>query len=173
MADGLAQFAALAAPYRQPALAPQPQSYAFRSHPTALPPEMESNFQRDMQFAPGMSNWRRGFQDRFGEAPNLNAPDYDYRLAWLRGAAPQAYQYDQGMPHWPSVTPQGEDLKAPNHPTRWMETFMQNFGADPYAVAQPTPSMDSFMQQQLNHEFLSRILGSLTPPASTQNTGWW
>ena len=35
-------------------------------------PELESNFNRDMQFAPGWRDWRREFIEREGVAPNTD-----------------------------------------------------------------------------------------------------
>ncbi len=82
-------------------------------------------------------NWQNTFQQRFGERPNLNDPQYDYRAAWQGGIVPQPYAPDQGFPHWPSQLPGGQMLKAPDHPTAWMQTFMQKFGMDPHMAPLP------------------------------------
>jgi hypothetical protein len=93
-------------------------------------PFQEEGFQRDMQFAPGYRDWRIQFQRRFGEPPNLSpGGDYDYRLAHRTGVVPAPNA--QGEYHWASKTPDGQWLKAPDHGTRWKETFMQAFGVDP------------------------------------------
>ena len=60
----------------------------------------------------------------------VNDPNYDYRLAWLRGEQPQINQYD-GRYHWASKTQKGEWLKSPQHPTAWKEIFMEQTGDDP------------------------------------------
>ena len=60
--------------------------------------------------------------------------DYDYRGAWKAGVSAQPYEYDSGMMHWPSSTPEGKMLKSPSHPTAWMEHFMQQYGVDPHDV---------------------------------------
>ncbi len=72
--------------------------------------------------------WQNAFRSRFGEMPNLNDPQYDYRGAWQGGIAPRPYAPDQGFPHWPSALPSGQSLKAPEHPTAWMEHFVQRYG---------------------------------------------
>lgn len=99
--------------------------------PTRLPPAQENAFMRDMYFAPGYRDWRRDYMNQWGEAPNLNDPGYDYRGAWAANLPPQPYVPDGGHYHWDSQTPAGKDLKAPDHPTRWMQTFMDTYGVDP------------------------------------------
>ena len=99
--------------------------------PTVLPPEDEAKFRQDMAEKPEYKTWSDSFRQRFGEQPNLNDPQYDYRGAWQGGIVPQPYAPDQGFPHWPSALPSGQMLKAPDHPTAWMEHFMQQFGVDP------------------------------------------
>ena len=81
--------------------------------------------------------WQNAFRSRFGEMPNLNDPQYDYRGAWQGGIAPQPYAPDQGFPHWPSALPSGQSLKAPEHPTAWMEHFVQRYGVDPNVAPLP------------------------------------
>ena len=97
---------------------------------TTLPPMDEAKFLADMARG-AYGQWQQTFQNRFGEPPNLNDPQYDYRAAWKAGIVPQPYAPDQGFPHWPSSLPSGQPLKAPDHPTMWMERFMQRFGVDP------------------------------------------
>ncbi len=77
--------------------------------------------------------WYREFQQRYGETPNLQDPDYDYRAAYHAGIEPQRYAPDGGAYHWPSSTADGNALKSENHPTVWAEHFMQKFGYDPIA----------------------------------------
>lgn len=63
--------------------------------------------------------------------------DYDYRGAWKSGVGASAYEYD-GQMHWPSASGDGRILKSPNHPTAWMEFFMQENGIDPNALGLST-----------------------------------
>lgn len=99
----------------------------------------EKSFQRDMMFGSPWSEWRRGFAAKVGQQPDLNSPDYNYRLAWRYGAQPKKYEFDSGAYHWPSVAEApafgAVPLKAQNHPTAWMETFMQKFGTDPHSAS--------------------------------------
>lgn len=74
--------------------------------------------------------WFDQFVKTYGEDPDLNTPDYDYRKAWKSGVEPQINVND-GLYHWPSKTPSGEWLKGENHPTRWMQLFMEKYGYDP------------------------------------------
>jgi hypothetical protein len=103
---------------------------------TKLPPELEAKFLSDMASGP-YGQWQDTFRSRFGEAPNLNDPQYDYRAAWQAGIVPQPYAPDQNFPHWPSTTPTGQPLKAPDHPTVWMQHFMERFGVDPNLAPAP------------------------------------
>ncbi len=121
--------------------------------PQTLSPENEMAFQRDMQFAPGWRDWRRDFHNSYGQMPNIEpGGDYDYRRAWLYGAAPQ-FDPVSGTHHGLSAVqaaPYAEPLplKTPDHPTAWMETFMRQFGVDPRAVAPAdvTPEMVEFLR---------------------------
>ena len=94
-------------------------------------PSQEAQFQAGIKQTP----WYSEFKKQYGEAPNLNAPEYNYRAAWQAGVRPQTYEFDNTQ-HWPSVTPKGESLKSTKHPTAWMEDYMQITGADPH---QPVP----------------------------------
>ena len=71
---------ALAAP-RQPR-----QENPKQFSPTWLDPVRESLFRSDVYRHP----WAKDFASKFGEAPNLNDPLYDYRGAWQAGAMPIA-----------------------------------------------------------------------------------
>lgn len=120
------------------------QALASPRGPWTLPAEYETAFQRDMMFAPGFRDWYRSFNQRFGGAPDLNDPEYNYRLAWAHGVVPTPYEHDGNFPHWPSELPaqppraQGQPLKAENHPTRWMQTFMDRYGVDPNEASPDT-----------------------------------
>lgn len=116
----------------QQPVAPRPIQYSppmSVQTPTGLrlPPAEEQQFQ---QWATGLP-WYHEFQQQYGEAPDLNDPDYDYRRAWKAGVVPERYEYDKGMYHWPSDTPDNQPLKGENHPTKWMGEFMKQTGRDP------------------------------------------
>lgn len=121
-----------------------------------LPPDREQQFQTFMAFDPNVRAWRNSFQTRYGEAPDINSHDFDYRRAWQYGARPEPHAADGGFPHWPSGTmapPYAGDVyfKAPDHETMWKQRFFEQFGgADPDTVQQWTPEMQQFMQRQLS-----------------------
>lgn len=97
-----------------------------------LAPMEEVQFQQWIRGLP----WWSEFKDQYGEEPDLNG-DYDYRAAWKNGIEPQRYEYDGGKYHWPSAAPSGAMLKAFDHPTAWMEDYMNATGTDPNAQNQP------------------------------------
>ncbi len=103
-------------------------------------PDDEKRFQAWFQALP----WHQQFQQQFGEAPDANSPDYNYRAAYRNGVTPTLYEYDKqgGQPtyHWPSVAPNGVPLKAINHPTAWMEDYMRLTGRDPHEGAALNPA---------------------------------
>lgn len=111
-----------------------PPEVTSASNRTSLSPEEETKFQGWIRGHP----WFTEFKQQWGEEPNINAPEYDLRGAWKAGIEPIRYKYDrkplaneQGIYdevnayHWPS------QFKSEDHPTMWMEKFMQRFGYDP------------------------------------------
>ncbi len=74
------------------------------------------------------TDWYKQFQSRYGEVPNLNDSQYDYRKAWEAGIRPAPDPYDNNFPHWSDRAPNGEMMKSPDHPTIWMEYFMNATG---------------------------------------------
>ena len=90
-----------------------------------------SDFDMLWQFDPDIRAWRKEFKQQYGEEPQIEGSDYDYKTAVLSGLRPTAYAPDGGKYHWPSSTDDGTMLKAKNHPTAWMENYMQKFGVDP------------------------------------------
>jgi hypothetical protein len=101
-----------------------------------LSAEEEAGFHQWLRTNPDVARWRAAFMARFGEAPNYNDPLYDYRTAYRYGVTPQPYAPDGGFPHWGSevVAPpfaQPIPLKQPDHPTEWMQKFMDQYGVDP------------------------------------------
>jgi len=111
-------------------------------------PADETRFQQEIRQTP----WYSGFVKQFDEAPNLNGSEYNYRAAWQRGIRPELYPYD-GTYHWPS-TANGESLKATNHPTAWMEDYMQiTGGRDPHEGYQVTPNEAAALSKALKYRY--------------------
>ena len=111
-------------------------------------PQREHEFQTFMAFDPQVRAWRNGFQNRYGEQPQIEGGDYDYRAAYAAGARPQMGPGDT-VPHWSSVG------KAADHPTMWKQEFMTQFGVDPDMQAQAgfSPEMQQFMQAKIGRGF--------------------
>lgn len=114
-------------------------AYSVGGQPRTMPwgDDREREFQSAMQTQAPYADWSRQFQQRYGEQPNLNDPQYNYRLAYALGVHPQAYAHDPGMMHWSSAAPvapyaAAADLKRAGHQTKWMEHFMQSYGVDPH-----------------------------------------
>lgn len=113
-------------------------------------PTHEAEFQKFMALDPSVLAWRRGFEAKHGEKPNTeDDPQFDYRRAFLNGDRPSVVEGDSVM-HWPSTG------KAADHPTAWMEGFMQQFGADPATLPAEavTPAMQEFMTQELLRHYV-------------------
>jgi hypothetical protein len=106
-------------------------------------PELEQQFQQEIAQSP----WYKDYTKKYGEAPDLNTKDYNYRAAWQLGARPELYKYDNTY-HWPS-TAQGRSLKAVNHPTAWMEDYMQITGRDPNQGGNLTPQQANTLSSML------------------------
>lgn len=115
-------------------------------------PQHEGEFQTFMAFDPGVRDWRNSFARKYGEQPEIEGGDYDYRRAYLSGDRPQRVQGDT-VPHWGST---GKDA---NHPTEWKARFVETFGVDPDGLPddQVTPEMQRFMRQELGGNFLSQL----------------
>ena len=100
---------------------------------TVIPNE-EAQFQSWIRSTP----WFSEFTQNYGQEPNLNDPNYDYRAAWKGGAAPNVRNTYDNQYHWPSSLPDGTMLKGPKHPTAWMENFMRKTGVDPQSLGLKT-----------------------------------
>lgn len=118
---------------------PAELAYTVGDQPKSMPwgAEREQAFQTAMQTQSPYKDWLQQFQSKYGEAPNLNDPQYNYRLAYALGQAPEPYAHDGGSYHWTSSAPvapyvEPADLKGKNHQTLWMERFMRLYGVDPY-----------------------------------------
>lgn len=107
--------------------------------------EQEKQFQLFMAMNPDVRTWKNKFGSAYGEQPNINDPNFDYREAFINNNTPQPVEGDT-VPHWDSRG------KSQNHPTEWMNEFMQQFGVDPTKVPQNawTPEMQAFMKTQIN-----------------------
>ena len=130
-----------------------------------LSPESENEFQRDLQFAPGWRDWRRGFERSFGVYPDTEpGGDYNYRLAWMSGARPEV-EPSSGDFHGLSdaIVPPFQNpiqLKAGDHPTRWKGEFMNKFGVNPdlMPLEQYSPEMRAFLDEKTRRELLAHFL---------------
>lgn len=85
------------------------------------------------------TDWFKEFVGEYGEEPDLNSKDYDYRAAWKAGVMPERDPYDQNRFHWPSSLSSGKMLKSADHPTAWKEYFMRDTGVNPDALGIKTP----------------------------------
>jgi hypothetical protein len=80
------------------------------------------------------TGWFKEYVKEYGEEPDLNIKEYDYRAAWRAGVVPQRDPHDQNRYHWSSVDPQtGRPLKSEDHPTAWKEKYMAETGRNPDA----------------------------------------
>ena len=114
---------------------------------TAFDPEKEKQFQDWIR----STGWFSEFVKEYGEEPDLNIPDYDYRAAWLAGIQPERDPYDNNRYHWASSAPSGEMLKSASHPTAWKEMFMCQTGINPDALGAINEQQAiEFMNQMFN-----------------------
>ncbi|MBC8158280.1 MAG: hypothetical protein H8E94_03000 [Alphaproteobacteria bacterium] len=81
----------------------------------------ESMFQYGVRQTP----WWQEFIEEYGEDPDLNTSDYDYRAAWRDGERPKRDPYDGGRFHWSG------DYKSRDHKTAWKGIFMEKTGINP------------------------------------------
>jgi hypothetical protein len=80
----------------------------------------EAAFQHWWATDPAVCSWRVALWDRYGETPSPDAPEYDYRAAWLAGASPEPVDGDT-VPHWPSR------FKSDTHPNRYVLVGGQHY----------------------------------------------
>lgn len=93
---------------------------------TKLPWYEEAKFQNTMSRDPRYLDWINEMKKQYGESPNLNAPEYDYRAAVRDGVFPQRDPYDENRLHWDSR------YKSPVHPRRFLGG--EEMGRDPTQV---------------------------------------
>lgn len=97
--------------------------------------------------------WYKEFTKQYGEPPDLNSKDYDYRAAYKAGVEPTRYAPDNNKYHWPSVAG-NQELKAANHPTAWMEDYMRITGTDPHSPAKSlVPGQLEAIQEALKRRY--------------------
>lgn len=115
--------------------------------PTRLSVGQEQEFRQWLPTTQWFGQIKKLIAKRRGQEPDDNSlmselvdrdGDYDYRGAWLAGVGPQDYAHDPNAQHWQSRTPDGKPLKSPNHPTAWMEYFMQHHKEDPMSLGLDT-----------------------------------
>jgi hypothetical protein len=70
----------------------------------------EDAFQRGIRATP----WFSEFKKKYGEEPDLDTRDYDYRAAWKAGTRPTVRDPGDGLLHWDSR------FKGDNHPNRYV-----------------------------------------------------
>ena len=88
--------------------------------------------EQDFQAGIKKTEWFKEYVKEYGEEPDLNTKDYDYRSAWKAGVRPQRDPYDKNKYHWSSSNPEtGEMLKSKEHPTAWKEEYMKQTGKNP------------------------------------------
>jgi len=121
--------------------------------PEAETPKMSKSDEANFQKGVRGTKWFQQFVDKYGEPPDLNSKDYNYRAAWKAGVRPQDYEHDPEMQHWASTTGKGESLKATNHPTAWMEDYMQVTGSDPHEPVDMNPEQIKAMEKALMYRY--------------------
>tara|TARA_R110002126_G_scaffold49945_4_gene137746 strand:- start:9 stop:389 length:381 start_codon:yes stop_codon:yes gene_type:complete len=101
--------------------------------------------EKDFQSGIRATEWFKEYVQEYGEEPNLNIKEYDYRKAWAAGVRPTRDKYDvssktkKARYHWGSSAPDGTMLKSKDHPTAWKEQFMVKTGVNPDAVGVKGP----------------------------------
>jgi hypothetical protein len=97
-------------------------------------PDAEKTFQAGIRATP----WFAEFKQKFGEEPNLNDPDYDYRRAWAAGARPTVRDPGDNLLHWSS------QFKGENHPNRFVNGI-DTITGKPVGSAAAMPSDTAWM----------------------------
>src|SRR6187402_1817011 len=71
----------------------------------------EEDFQKGIRETP----WFSEFKQKYGEEPDLDTEDYDYRKAWKSGARPDVRDPNDNLYHWPS------EFKGKMHKNRFVD----------------------------------------------------
>jgi hypothetical protein len=101
---------------------------------TGLSSKEESDFQDFINNDPDVVKWRDEFKEEWGEEPQIDGADYDYRGAWKAGIKPKpTYEPEtkKTLHHWDSIGVGGKDLKSESHSTRWKSDYMKETGINP------------------------------------------
>jgi hypothetical protein len=101
---------------------------------TELSSKEESDFQDFINNDPDVVKWRDEFKEEWGEEPQIDGADYDYRGAWKAGIKPKpTYEPEtkKTLHHWDSIGVGGKDLKSESHSTRWKSDYMKATGINP------------------------------------------
>lgn len=110
-------------------------------------PQHESEFQTFMAFDPQVRAWRNAFTSKYGEPPNIEDSNFDYRKAYLAGDRPIQIEQDT-VPHWHSTG------KSAMHPTMWKQHFYEQFGVDPDTQIDPNnKAQAAFVNKELLNYF--------------------
>jgi hypothetical protein len=113
----------------------------------------EQEFQKGIR----ATEWFKEFKQEYGEEPDLDIEEYDYRAAWKAGVTPERDPYDNNRYHWGSVNPKtGEMLKSKDHPTAWKQYYMDMTGKNPDEVG------------ATRSDYEKMTLEKKQPPQSTQ-----
>ncbi len=115
--------------------------------PTTMPPKQEKQFQKDIMATP----WYKEFVAKYGEAPNFDDPNYNYREAWRQGVLPTERNPQDKMFHWPDMAPSGAMLKSPYHPAAWAEYFIKQYGINPDDLPPTDPRVTAFSNLWYKH----------------------
>jgi hypothetical protein len=78
--------------------------------------QMLTGAMREQMFQQGIRDtpWYKEYVQKYGEEPDLNTPDYNYRDAWDAGARPDVRDPGDNLLHWSSK------YKGDNHPNRFI-----------------------------------------------------
>jgi len=104
----------------------------------------EASFQKGIRD----TDWFKEYVDEYGEEPDLDTKDYDYRKAWAEGIRPERDPYDNNRYHWRSSLGSGEMLKSKDHPTAWKEHYMREFGVNPDAKGVTEAQWKQYLQHK-------------------------
>lgn len=106
----------------------------------------------EQEFQAGIrdTEWHKEFSKEYGEEPDLDTKDYDYRKAWAAGKRPVRSEFDGGKYHWPSSLDSGEMLKSEDHPTAWKEHYMRKHSVDPDSVG---ATKEQFEREEYSRAF--------------------
>lgn len=106
-----------------------------------------SKEEKDFQEGIRKTGWFKEFKKQYGEEPDLNTKDYDYRKAWAAGIRPVRDPYDNNRYHWSSSLDDGTMLKSKDHPTAWKEYYMRMTGKNPDEVGATKQDYESMIKR--------------------------